>query len=140
MLELSGEGMHKLFWKIFPPYEVRITIEEIEILLTQDHVCATIIKPKAVALAKDAEKTMYSIRIDRMKPDQLALILISNLIGAELQSGAHHIYRGVLSMIGNDMRAVWYKVQRELLERGYSDQGEVDKDNEWLSRQIKGAG
>ena len=132
--------MHKLFWKMFPPYEVRITIEEIERFFAQEHLCTTAIKPKAVALAKDAEKTVYSLRIDRTKPDQLALILISNVIGEELQSGAHHTHRGVLGMIGNDMRAVWHKVQRELLERGYADTAEVDKDNEWLSRQINEAG
>lgn len=75
-----------------------------------------------------------------MKPDQLALILISNVIGEELQSGSHHVYRGVLNMIGNDMRAVWGSVQRELLARGYCDEAEVAKDNEWLSRQINQGG
>ncbi|MDP1886132.1 hypothetical protein [Polaromonas sp.] len=132
--------MRKIFWKMFPPFEVRLTLEEIERFFVVGQLCGSIIKPRAVALAKDAERTVYSVRIDRMKPDQLALILISNVIGEELQSGAHHVYRGVLGMIGNDMRAVWSAVQRELLARGYCDESEVAKDNEWLSRQIKDAG
>lgn len=132
--------MHKLLWKILPPYEVRLTIEEIEAFFSEGEMCKDIVKPKAIALAKDAERTVYSIRIDGMKPDQLALTLISNVLGAELQSGSHHVYRGVLSTVGNDMKAAWHAVQRELQQRGYCNEDEVREDNEWLQRQIKKAG
>lgn len=132
--------MRKLLWKFFPPYEVRLTLAEIEQLFAEGHICTNIVKSKAIALAKDADRTVYSIRIDHMKPDQLALILVSNVVGRELQCGNHHIYRGVVSMVGNDMKLVWHKVQSELLRRGYCNEAEVAQDNEWLHKQIKEAG
>lgn len=132
--------MRQLIWKLIPPYEVRLTIEEAKRLLETANFCRGTIEPKVLALVKDAEKTVYSIRIDRMKPDQLALLLITNVIGQEVGSGTHHIYRGVLSMIGKDMQNLWNITQRAMLERGYCDQAEADKDNAWLREQIRNAG
>lgn len=135
--------MQKLLWKLFPPYEVKLTVEEVKAFFKQREglgLSNSIIEPQVLALAKDAGKVVYTIRIDRMKPDQLALILITNVLGQHLGSGQHHIYRGVLSMTGNDMLALWHQVQSELLKRGYCSEAEVEKDNRWVREQIKGAG
>ncbi len=55
---------------------------------------------QALALAKNADRTVYSIRIGGLKPDQLALILIFNVLTRNLQSGHEHVYRGRLSIVG----------------------------------------
>ncbi|MFY3775492.1 hypothetical protein ACOSZC_15205 [Marinobacter salsuginis] len=133
--------MSRLFWKLFPPYEVRLTIEEAKAFLGQSPgLSKNIIEPEVVSVAKDAEKTIYSVRIDRMKPDELALLLITNVIGRHLSSGQHHTYRGVLNMTGKDMLRVWHSAQKAMLERGFVTESQVEKDNNWVAEQVKNAG
>ncbi len=133
--------MRKMLWKIFPPYEVKLTVEEAKVFLGQTaEICRSIVEPEIVALAKDADKTVYSVRIDRMKPDHLALLLITNVVGRHIGSGAHHTYRGVLSMKGQDMLKVWHSAQKAMMERGYATEAEVAEDNQWIQEQIKGVG
>ena len=109
-------------------------------ILLNANVCGGIIEPKVIALAKDAGKTFYSVRIEKMKPEHLALLLVTNVLGAEIQSGNHHIYRGILGIIGQDMLSAWSSAQKVMLERGYVTDDGVAKDNQWIHEQIKGAG
>jgi len=133
--------MQKLIWKFFPPYEVKTTLEETRAFLGQTaELCRSIIEPEVTALVRDAEKTMYSVRIDRIKPDHLALLLTTNVLGKQIGSGSHHTYRGVLGMEGKDMLKVWHAAQEAMLERGYASEQEVAEDNKWIQEQIKGAG
>jgi len=133
--------MQKFIWKIFPPYEVKITLEEARVFLGQNaELCRSIIEPEVTALVRDAEKTVYSLRIDRMKPDHLVLLLITNVLGRHIGSGCHHTYRGILSMVGRDMLKVWHAAQKTMLERGYASEHEVAEDNKWVQEQIKGVG
>lgn len=133
--------MRKLIWKFFPPYEVKLTMEEAKAFLGQTaDLCRSIIEQEVLVLARDADRTVYSIRIDRMKPDQLALLLITNVLGRHIGSGSYHTYRGVLSMVGQDMLKVWHSAQTTILDRGYASQQEVNEDNQWMQEQIKNAG
>ncbi len=83
---------------------------------------------------------MYSIRIDGMKPDHLALMLIANVIGDELSTGSYHVYRGVLGAVGNDMLKLWNATISALKERGYYSDAEVEEDMRWIREQISNAG
>jgi hypothetical protein len=132
--------MRRLLWKVFPPYEVKLTLEEVRAFLAQAESCREVVEPRVISLVKDAEKTVYSVRIERMKPDQLALLLVTNVLGKEIGSGQHHTYRGVLSMVGKDMLKSWHAAQQTMLARGYCTEAEVDEDNRWIQEQIKGAG
>lgn len=132
--------MRQLWARLFPPYEVRLTTAEVKNFLKDTSLCRDIIESKVLLELNDVERVLYSIRIDHVKPDNLALMLITNVVGRELGSGTHHIYRGVLSMNGQCMKGIWNSAQKELLQRGYCDQAEVDKDNAWLQKQIEGAG
>jgi hypothetical protein len=132
--------MQTLFWKLFPPYEVRLTAEEVRGFLKGAELCRAEIEPKVMALVKDAEKTVYSVRIDRMKPDHLALLLITNVLSQELSSGQHHTYRGMLSLIGKDMLGLWHNANKEMVARGFMPQSEADSDTAELQRNIKEMG
>ena len=133
--------MRKLFWKLFPPYEVKLTIEEVKAILDQSAgPSKSILESEVVSIAKDAEKTIYSVRIDGIKPDELALLLITNVIGRHLSSGQHHTYRGGLNMTGKDMQRVWHTEQKAMLERKFVTESEVEKDNHWVMEQVKSVG
>lgn len=137
--------MRALLWKVFPPPEVKCTIEEIHAFMetyteTSVPLCAPIILRDTVRLARDAEKTVYAIRIKGMKPDQLALVLISNVLARHISSGQNHTYRGALSMIGDDMLTLWSAAVAALKERGYCSDAEAEEDMRWIREQIQNAG
>ena len=102
--------------------------------------CAPEVSREASALARNAGQTMYSIRTDRMKPDQLALIQICNVVGSHLSNGQHHVYRGTLSMIGQDMLTIWTAAISALRDRGYYTDEQADDDMVWIMEQISNVG
>ena len=83
---------------------------------------------------------MYTIRVDKKQPDQLALMLIMNVIARLLPSGMYHVYRGLLSGAGHSMLAVWNRSLNLLCERGFYTEEEVESDRQWIYEQINGAG
>jgi hypothetical protein len=135
------ESVKNLLWKFFPPYEVKLTQQELKSFLDQSAgVCRNTIERELIYLVKDAEKTVYSIRIDNMKPEHLALLLVTNVLGRHIGSGHYHTYRGVLNTMGADFYKLWNSAQKIMLERGYSTEAEVTEDNLWIKKQIQNAG
>jgi len=133
--------LRKLLWKLFTPYEVELTVEAVqEFLIQHAGLCKDIVEPAVMSLAREAEKTVYSIRINNMKPEQLALILITNVVGNYLGSGRYHTYRAVLGMVGSDMFKLWNVAQNVMLKSGYCTEAEIAEDNAWLRKQVQQAG
>ena len=120
---------------------MKLTQQELKSFLEQAAgVCRSTIEPEILSLIKDAEKTVYSIRIDNMKPEQLALLLVTNVLGKHIGSGRYHTYRGVLNIVGSDMHKLWHSAQHTMFERDYCTEAEVAEDNLWIQKQIKNAG
>lgn len=126
---------------LFQPTEVKRTIEEINAFLSNNATSsAKILRNEVVALAKIKDKTTASIREDGLKYDQLALILITNVIGRHLSSGQYHVYRGTLSEIGNDMLRTWRVAVEALKDRGYYTTEEALEDMRWMLNEIESVG
>src|SRR5215469_10102841 len=51
-------------------------------------------------------------------PRILALLLISNLANRHITSGHYHVYRGLLSMRGTNLRSLWDYTMNELEKAG----------------------
>jgi hypothetical protein len=121
--------------------EVERTLYEINVFLDAN---ATECRGKALAgaseLAKNKESTLYSIREEGMKTNHLALLLITNTLGEQISSGTHHVYRGVLGIIGRDMLKVFQIAVHTMKEKGYYTDQEAEKDMQWVNEQIKKAG
>jgi hypothetical protein len=98
------------------------------------------IKPYVVRLIKDKEKTVCSIKEDKMTPHNLVLLLITNVTGELLSSGRYHIYRGILNMTGTGLLAIWHYAISELEKSGYYSSEQAKEDNEWINKQIKEVG
>lgn len=139
MNELSAR---ELLWKIFPPYEVTVTLRAARRLMAEGGSLFTRsgIEPAVFALIKNAERTVHSIRIDGKKPDELAIILITNVIFEHLRSGNHHIYRGALSLNGSELMNLWNRTQAAAIERGYSTAEEARSRTQQLLEQIQSVG
>ncbi len=127
--------------KLFKPAEVKNTASEIDAFLNQHaSLCSAIIRTESTRLANIKEKTVQSIRNDGLKPDQLALILITNVLGHQLSSGQYHVHRGVLNAIGADMLKLWSAAVSTMQQRGYYSSEEAQEDMRWIQSEIKNVG
>jgi len=71
-----------------------------------------------------------------MKPDHLALLLITNVTGEHLSLGNYHVYRGILNALGNDMLSVFTRAVDAMLRRGYHSKDDAEEDLKWVHQQI----
>lgn len=121
--------------------EVDGTLCEIKLFLDAN---ATACRAEALAgaseLANDKEKTVCSIRDEKMKVDHLALLLITNTLGEQISSGAHHVHRGILGHTGRDMCHVFRSAVEAMKKRGYCTDEEAAKDMQWINEKIRKAG
>ena len=113
----------------FAPSEVRWISEEISYFFRcNEFIFGDSCKLSALRMAKDADRAKYSIRVNQMKPKQLALLLITNVAWNELASGNNHIYRGVLSVMGKEYLRIFKVALSSSLELGYIDSDEYRDD------------
>lgn len=139
--------MQEFFWKIIPPYEVKVTKMAVREFFDSGGFKTRLgmadfrgIEKQALSLVGNAKNTVYSMRVGRMHPEQIALICIANVLESHIGSGHYHIYRGVLSPAGNELRQALNKANELLVERGYMTQSEIQNLNSELDAQINRAG
>ena len=126
---------------LFKSAEVKSTTSEIDAFLNQHaSLCRAIIRADATKLANIKEKTIQSIRSDGLKPDHLALILITNVLGRQLTSGQYHVRRGLLNAIGSDMLKLWSAAVSTMQQRGYYSSEEAQEDMRWIQSEINNVG
>lgn len=131
--------MQNWLWKIFPPYEVRLT-KQVAKAFFKEAGSARLLESEVMAIIGNAEKTVYAVRIDRMKPDEVAFFVIADALVRHIGSGRYHTYRGLLSMVGNDMLKSFNAVQKLRVQRGYCAEAAVEDDARWLRERIKEVG
>lgn len=133
--------MQKLLWKLFPPYEVKLTLQEIRAFLSRhETMYSSIVLRDAISLARDAEKTIYSVRIDHIKPDHLALLIIRNVTFKHITMGWHHAYRGMLGISGISIQTLWINAGIELIENGFASPEQINNENDMARMHIKQMG
>ncbi len=137
----DSSSLFKKIKNIFDCAEVRWVKQEIEhFFLETEFLSKKSFLAEALRIASDADRVKYSITVDRLAPKQIALIIIRNIALARLTSGQEHIYRGVLSLIGQDCLAVFRRTVAFEVALGYSSAAEAEKDVSDLTRQIREVG
>ena len=134
--------MRKIIWKVVPPREVRLTIKAARKFLENNSgPSSSILISEVSSLAKaDAERTIHVVRTAVMSPDHVALALVTIAINKHLGSGMHHIFRGALNMVGMDMLQVWRSAKKEIVERGYASEEDMETAYSILMEDIKNVG
>jgi len=123
------------------PPEVKRTVAAINEFRSQNETLAVDVAINAaLALARNAKRTVYTVRIEQVKPEHLALMLITDVTGKLLQSSSYHVNRGVLSIVGKDQRTLWVRAISEMRERGYCTETKANDDLGWILKQIKEGG
>ena len=137
--DATSKGIFSTLFKYpFACSEVKWVCEEIEFFFDSYNFMATdVIRKESIRQAKDTNKTKYSIRVDRKKPKEIALLIISNISFNRLASGHGYIYRGVLSIIGRECLKVFNAAVGASEALGFISQQEAKEDMRNLSEQIK---
>jgi hypothetical protein len=89
---------------------------------------------------KDRDRTRASIEEDGLSPDGLVYLLISNVTNAQLCSGQHHIYRGVLSITGKELLAAFTKASEMMVQCGVHSREDHERDMRNLKKEIAEVG
>ena len=85
---------------------------------------------------RDVARTRASIDEDGLTPEALVFLLASNVANAELCSGQHHIYRGVLSQSGRTLLTTFEKASQLIVECGVHSQDEHECDMNSIRKEI----
>ena len=92
------------------------------------------------AVGKNPQSATDSMNELALTPRGYAYYVISNVIFSKLVHGEHHIYRGTLSMMGTDLKALYLKISAVLVEEGvFTYDDAIDELNE-LNNAIQEAG
>ncbi len=91
-------------------------------------------------IKKDGRKTTASIREDRLPPEGLVWLLVTNVVDTELSYGHHHIYRGILGMQGKTLLRLWDIACERMTVLGVHDAADEAKEKAYIRRQIAEVG
>lgn len=95
---------------------------------------------EALKYASNSDKAKYSIRVDLMKPEQVALIIIRNIAFNNVSSGLNHVYRGVLSIAGKDYEKMFLCAVKDSVRLGFYTNEDANADVAEMRLAIKNVG
>jgi hypothetical protein len=130
-----------LFKYPFTCSEVKWVKQEIALFFdNNDAMARDLVMQEAFGEASNSDKVKYSIRVDRMTPKQIALIIIRNIAFWKLLSGHEHIYRGVLGIGGQDYLRLFRRAVGCGVVLGYTSPEEAEEELRELENEIKNVG
>ncbi len=88
----------------------------------------------------DAEKAPHAIRIDRLAPRSIVLLLMLNMAGYYLGTGYYHLYRGVLTSYGLALLQIFNYAVDQLEKNGCRTSAEAAEDRNLINARIKELG
>ena len=127
---------------LFQPKEVKAALLALEIVQQRAPNSAfALIKSELRSLLVDqADKTVASIKEDNLQCETLIHLLMTNVLDRQLCSGAHHRYRGLLSMQGENLLELWDYAVKQLSKSGFYDQEKAAHERRWIRSQIQRVG
>ena len=86
---------------------------------------------------KDFAKLLKSVD---NKTEVLVACVLANIIRREIALGGYHVYRGVLSMTGVSLLAVWNNCMDVIMENGFISADEINLIRSEIKEEINQAG
>lgn len=135
------EKSNKSFFDLFVCAEVRWVKEEIRSFFNHhNYFCSESAIKEALSVAGQADKTKYSISVDGLKPQEIALIIIRNVAFHKLISGRYHSYRNTLNTSGKDYLKLFNDAIAQSVVAGFTTEKEAEEETEELTAFIKNLG
>lgn len=125
--------------------DVLAALDEVHSKFKTDDIYGSIAADKVFSkarhiVAKDKESTIHSVSVEKWKPFDLALLIVSKVSGNILSSGQCHIYRGTLSGEGYGHLAIFRRAVQELAKSGFITEQEAEQDVIQIQKNIKEVG
>ena len=130
-------------WRLFPPAELKATRTLIERFFAErdEMLCGREAKGLALSLAQsNAAEVIELVKTGELTSEQAGLVVIEVAIANALTLGGYHIYRGVLSSMGRDLRRLWNEVLDVLVERHYLTKEIAEDKRRELGERLKATG
>ncbi|CCG40119.1 hypothetical protein [Magnetospirillum molischianum] len=133
--------------RAFPTKEVRASLLALSIekeRISKDIFLSSafsIVEKRVISTISELpDNVKKSITEDGFSPTDLVRIMLRNGSHDILSSGALHIYRGVLSVDGNNVHSLWTYLVNEFVKEGKMTPEEAESDRDYLAEQIASAG
>lgn len=133
----------KLFKNIFKPDEIQSVLNildeaERDFNSSAFHLISNHIKG---AISEFPDKIVAMVKGSK-SPRQTVYIMIANVAGDEVESGEHHMYRGVLNPLGYgyELLSIYYLALDELVKMGYISEKEAEENKLGIQKNIKSVG
>ena len=78
--------------------------------------------------SNNVEKAKYSINVEHMKPEHIALMIISNHAFDQIMYRDVYVYRGLLNFIGNQYKKLYISAVKEMESLGFISKEGSEKD------------
>jgi len=126
---------------VFQPRESKAVLAALAALDFNKHEASAAAYRRLAAdrIRGNAPRVAHTLEI-RKNPSAVALLTVLEVVGEDLSTGQHHTYRGMLSMGGDMLVAVYYECVRQLRDCGAISEEERVAATESLRESIKAAG
>ena len=123
------------------PAEIKICLGELDLIERQfDLLKGHPLWENVRKLLQDTDNILATINNLQCTPRDTVLLLLSKETGYLLGSGQYHVYRGLLSMIGNRVLELYTFCLAEMLKSGFFSEQEAKTDREWVQKEINEMG
>jgi len=133
----------KTIKRILAPKEVKVALNVLDDLSLefQTEAFETIRRQIEDAMLGDCKRVVSEVK-EGISPRHLVYFAIANFAGEHVESGAYHIYRGVLNPLGlgNDLLSLFDMATDRLLEDGAISEKEAKEQKAGIRKNIKCVG
>ena len=89
---------------------------------------------------KDGKETYHAITELKMTPEGVILMQMASVAGNILQSGEHHVDKGLLGIHGQELLSVYRYALHTMQAKGFTSQSEVDNKLSFMERKVQELG
>ncbi len=119
---------------------VRVSIRDFFNRYSDNFMISAVVEKECLRVASNADKAKYSIRVNRMTPEQMALLIIRNVAYENLIYGQNHIYRGVLSLNGKEYKKLFLAAAHIRVNCGFVTREDANLDISEMMSVVKEVG
>jgi hypothetical protein len=88
----------------------------------------------------DGKETYHAISELKMTPEAVVLMQMASVAGSLLQSGEHHVGKGLLGIHGQELFSVYRYALTTMQEKGFATQAETQGKLDFIERKIQELG
>jgi hypothetical protein len=89
---------------------------------------------------KDGKETYHAMSELKMTPEGVILMQMASVAGSILQSGTHHVGKGLLGIHGQELLTVYRYALNTMLTKGFASQADVQGKLSFMEQKVQELG